>query len=235
MDEVEQLDIAIMLGLGDSHGQAAIEWTVDNLSARFGIMQNGRMINADSFTDAQKTDWGAGLGTRRAYRFPFSDQLILPQTLGIPTVSTRLCFDSRAATGGIALLQKLGLLRWLRHGSLRKTAVRSFGKIRFGSERYAIKVEAAGLKNGAKATAEYMIQGFRESAITAQVAAIAAAAVYRNGSGTPGIYHLEQLLRVRLGEDAISLYMPGQEDKEIEVITGLHCWSRDSYNNTFDS
>ncbi len=226
MDEVQQLDIAIMLGLGDSHGQAAIEWTVDNLSARFEIMKDGKMANVDSFTGAKRTDWGAGLGIRRAYRFPFSDQLILPQTLGIPSVSNRLCFDSRAATGGIALLQKLGLLRWLRRGRLRAVAVRSFGKIRYGTERYAIKVEATGLKNGAKATAEYVIQGFRESTVTAQVAAIAAGVVYSNGSGTPGIYHLEQLLRVRLGEDRISLYLPGKESAGVEEITGLYCWSR---------
>lgn len=229
MDEVQQLDIAILLGLGDSHGQAAIEWTVDNLSVQFGIMQNGEITRVDSFTDGKKTDLGAGLGKRRAYRFPFSDQQILPQTLGIPSVSTRLCFDSRAATSGIAWLQKLGLLRWLRRGRLRKATVYAFGKIRLGTERYAIKVKASGMKNGAQATAEYVIQGFRESTITAQVAAIAAGTVYTNGGGVPGIYHLEQLLRVRLGEDRISLYLQGQEDAGIEEeITGLQCWSRHS-------
>lgn len=232
MDKVQQLDIAVLLGLGDSHGQAAIEWTVDNLAAQFEVMQNGKAIRADSFTDAKITDWGVSLGKRRAYRFPFSDQQVLPQTLGIPTVSTRLCFDSRAATSGIAVLQKLGLLKWLGHRRFRKMAVRSFGTIRLGTERYAIKVEASGLKNGAAATSEYVIQGFRESTITAQVAAIAAGTLYSNGYVTPGIYHLEQLLRVRLSEDRISLYLPGQEDAGMdEEIRGLQCWARHSYTN----
>ncbi|WP_019914280.1 saccharopine dehydrogenase family protein [Paenibacillus sp. HW567] len=232
MDKVQQLDIAVLLGLGDSHGQAAIEWTVDNLAAQFEVMQNGTAVRADSFTDARRTDWGADLGTRRTYRFPFADQQILPQTLGIPTVSTRLCFDSRAATSGIAALQKLGLLKWLGHRRFRKATVRSFGKIRLGTERYAIKIEALGLKNGAAATAEYVIQGLRESTITAQVAAIAAGTLYSSGYATPGIYHLEQLLRVRLSEDRLSLYLSGQEDAGIyEEITGLRCWSRHSYTD----
>ncbi|WP_233181252.1 hypothetical protein [Paenibacillus sonchi] len=45
----------------------------------------------------------------------------------------------------------------------------------------------------------------------------------------------EQLLWVRLGEDRISLYLPGQGEGDMEEITGLHCWFRDSYNNPFDS
>ncbi|WP_161487845.1 hypothetical protein [Paenibacillus glacialis] len=31
----EEIEIAVMLGLGDAHGKAEIEWTVSSLGARF--------------------------------------------------------------------------------------------------------------------------------------------------------------------------------------------------------
>ncbi|ASA21389.1 saccharopine dehydrogenase family protein [Paenibacillus donghaensis] len=229
MDETWQLDISVLLGLGDSHGQAAIEWTVDNLNAEYEVMQSGRSHRVKSFTDGQTIDWGQSLGRRRAYRFPFSDQLTLPDTLGIATASTRLCFDSRIATYGLALLQKLGLLRWLERSRIRNAAVRSFGRVRWGTDKYAIKVEATGLRNGAKAKAEYVIQGSKESTITAQVAAAIAGILFKEWSGSPGVYHVEQLFGLQLGEHQISLYLRGDADRLSEAsnpIGGLNCWSR---------
>lgn len=71
LDHTEQIDISIMLGLGDSHGQAAMEWTVDNLGADFEITEHGRPRTASSFTEAKAADFGFALRTHRAYRFPF--------------------------------------------------------------------------------------------------------------------------------------------------------------------
>jgi saccharopine dehydrogenase-like NADP-dependent oxidoreductase len=39
LDQVDAADIYILLGLGESHGRAAIEWTVDNLSAVYSVME----------------------------------------------------------------------------------------------------------------------------------------------------------------------------------------------------
>ncbi|WP_342563834.1 saccharopine dehydrogenase NADP-binding domain-containing protein [Paenibacillus sp. FSL R7-0345] len=228
LDKAEQLDIGILLGLGDSHGQAAIEWTVDNLSAQFEVMQKGRETRVDSLTDGLLTDWGTGLGKRRAYRFPFADQQTLARTLRIPTVSTRLCFDSKAATAGIALLQKLGLLSLLKGRRMRGAAVASFGRIRWGSEQYAVKVEASGLKNGAAARSEYVIRGLKEATITARVAAIVAGTIYLEGHSKPGIHHLEQLFRVQLQTDRLTLQLQDQvpDSGSYNTISGISCWSR---------
>lgn len=230
LDEVRQLDIGILLGLGDSHGQAAIEWTVDNLSAQFEVMHEGRRVRVDSFTDGLLTDWGTGLGRRRAYRFPFADQQTLARTLRISTVSTRLCFDSRAVTAGIALLQKLGLLRLLKGRRLRRAAVAGFGRVRWGSEQYAVKVEGSGLKNGAPARFEYVVHGLKEAEITAQVAAIVAESIYSAGNTKPGIHHLEQLFKVKLEQDRLSLQLQNRESGSsgYNTITGISCWSRRS-------
>lgn len=71
LEQTESIDISILLGLGDSHGQAALEWTVDNLGAVFEITEHGKTRTASSFTERKSTDFGLGLRTRTAYRFPF--------------------------------------------------------------------------------------------------------------------------------------------------------------------
>lgn len=66
LGETDQIDFAIMLGLGDAHGEAAIEWTADNVGARFDITQNGRQVEALSFTDGKTFDFGADIGNHLA-------------------------------------------------------------------------------------------------------------------------------------------------------------------------
>ncbi|BCE05009.1 hypothetical protein RSC2_03011 [Bacillus paralicheniformis] len=70
LDETSRIDIAIMLGLGDSHGKAAIEWTVDHLNTVYDVKENGHLMEVSSFTDGRRTNFGGRLGRRTAYRFP---------------------------------------------------------------------------------------------------------------------------------------------------------------------
>ncbi|MCC3374215.1 saccharopine dehydrogenase family protein [Cohnella sp. REN36] len=195
LDQVDNIDISIMLGMGDQHGKAAIEWTVDNLGTDFDVMREGRKVTVASFTDAIKTDFGVRLGRRKAYRFNFSDQHVLPRTLGVPSVSTRLCFDSSVATKLLAWLRATGIFRLLRLKPIRYTAVQLFGKVRFGKDIYAVKIDAQGKKDQKDVKVECFLQGRNEARITAKVAAAVADTVYR--SELPyGVYHIEQLFEL---------------------------------------
>lgn len=53
LDVTESVDISIMLGLGDRHGKAAVEWTVDNLLSTFQVMENHRVKTVASFSDGR--------------------------------------------------------------------------------------------------------------------------------------------------------------------------------------
>ncbi|MFF2015520.1 saccharopine dehydrogenase family protein [Paenibacillus sp. NPDC058177] len=229
MDHTNRADITIMLGLGDSHGKAAIEWTVDNLRVDFDIVENGSLVAATSFTSGKTSDLGKGLGRRTAYRFPFSDQQTLPRTLGIPSISTRLCFDSRIATGSVALLQKFGLKKMLRSERMRKAAVWSFGKLRYGSDQFAIKVDAYGTKNGLPFTAEYGLQGSNEARTTARTAAAVAGAIY-DAILPPGIFHIEELFTMELASDRLSLRLTNSaENGQSFTIDEIRCWDREVF------
>lgn len=227
MDRTESIDISVMLGLGDSHGKAAIEWTVDSLSASFNIVEKGLSVPVNSFTDGKQTDFGGSIGRHTAFRFPFSDQFTLPRTLGIPSVSTRLCFDSRLATVSIAVLQKMGLMTLLRGERGRNIAVKSFGKLRFGSERFAVKVDAYGYKDGSRMLGEYSIQGINESKITAKTAAAVAEAVYSAAELPTGVFHLEQLFGMTMHKEHLLLALTGEgEIGPYYEIDDVEYWSR---------
>ncbi|WP_244310625.1 hypothetical protein [Paenibacillus ottowii] len=81
MDQTDELNISLRLGLGDQHGQAAIEWTVDQIHTDLEVIEQGRPVTQRSFTDGIVADFGVGVDRHRAYRFPFSDQQTLPRTL----------------------------------------------------------------------------------------------------------------------------------------------------------
>lgn len=226
MDEVQRIDIGIMLGLGDAHGKAAIQWTVDSLSRSFHITESGSARRVSSFTEGLKTDFGADLKARTAYRFPFSDQETLPHTLGVPSVSTRLCFDSRIVTSTIALFKGLGFDRLLRLKPMRSLAIQLLGKLRVGSARYAVKITGYGVKSGVETLIEYGLQGTEEAEITAQTAIAVAMAVY--SSNLPkGVYHIEQLFELDLYESKLELRLKEDENKlSIAAISNIESWTR---------
>lgn len=192
MDQVHSADIFIMLGLGEKHGDAAIEWMVDNMASSFSVVENGINKQVRSLEDGKATEFPGKYGLRMAYRFDFSDQHVLPETLGIPTISTRICFDSSGTTRLIALLKKLGLFRSIRYSAVRRTMVNLFSKFHMGSEVYVAKASAIGIHNAKPVCYECSIHGQRESFITGKTAAFVAKKLVQQNY-RHGIFHIEEL------------------------------------------
>lgn len=194
LDQVDSADIYILLGLGETHGRAAIEWTVDHLNADFSVFEQGHRKQVTSFSDGKRIDFSERLGTKKAFRFNFSDQHVLPQTLGLPSVSTRLCFDSAMVTSLLASLKRLGLLQWIKHPLIRKKVVDLFEKSQRGSEIYVAKVDVKGQLNGQKVRYQGAIRGEKEFVATGKVAAYVAKNVYACHT-PPGVFHMEELFQ----------------------------------------
>ncbi|MDF2961546.1 MAG: Saccharopine dehydrogenase [Paenibacillus sp.] len=194
LDEVHSADIYIMLGLGDQHGKAAIEWMVDNINANYSVLEKGLRINVRSFEDGKKTRFPGTLGRRTAYRFNFADQHVLPDSLGIQTISTRICFDSAATTNLLALLKKLGVYRFLQYSSFRQMVIKLFEKLHWGSDVFVAKVSAEGLINNRTVRYECSIQGQKEYYISGKIAAFVAKNIYKK-EHQYGIFHMEELFQ----------------------------------------
>ncbi|WP_181469703.1 saccharopine dehydrogenase family protein [Paenibacillus sp. MDMC362] len=195
LDVTESVDISIMLGLGDRHGKAAVEWTVDNLLSTFQVMENHRIKTIASFSDGRSVFFGEKIGCKSVYRFPFSDQSTLPNTLEVPTVSTRLGFDSSPLTSILAGFRASGLYHLLKVKWIRNAAVQAFMNKRMGSDDVALKIEAHGKRHGKNSTVESLLVGRDQSRITAKVAARVADAVY-SGNIACGVFHIEQVFEL---------------------------------------
>ncbi|WP_449600037.1 saccharopine dehydrogenase family protein [Paenibacillus sp. Marseille-Q9583] len=193
IEQTEDIEIGIMLGLGDSHGKAAIEWTVNSLGGKFEVMQKNRQVEVESFTDRKSYYFGDDLGSRYAYRFPFSDQQTLAQTLKASSISTRFCLDSVFVTKMLAIAKKTGAVRLLKTSWVNRWMVRAMERLHIGSDQFAIKVEARGRnREGKPMHVDLILQGKNQSIITAKVTAAVSKLLY-DSPFPGGVFHIEQI------------------------------------------
>lgn len=189
--DMTHADIYILLGMGDIHGDAALQWTLDNMNGEFTIRDNGKSKRVKGFEASKQTVFPGRIGKRTAYRFNFSDQHVLPQTLSLENVSTWMCFDSALMTYLFALLKKMGLSRILTVKSVERFFISLLKRFRFGSAEFVIKVEGANSREE-RVLYECSLSGEVEGRITGLVAAKVAERLFLS-SLPSGVFHVEQL------------------------------------------
>lgn len=161
-----QARIGVLIGSGEHHGPAALEWTVDGLGRLRGTWEM-------RFPEPH--------GRRKVHRFPFSDQYTLPRTLGLDTARTGLCLDSRAVTAVLAGAGHPAAVRVLRQPRVRRTVLRILGRVHVGSDEFAVTVACGDVRAG--------FSGRGQSRATG----LAAAHLLRRLPGLPpGVAHIEQ-------------------------------------------
>jgi short subunit dehydrogenase-like uncharacterized protein len=209
MDRVDRLDILVELGLGDSHGRAAIEWMLDNLDAEYEVPQNGELQTVRSFDESIELPLPTG-SVQRAYRFNLSDQHVLARTLGVPSVSTWVSFTSPLFTRLAARASTSPVAKWLRQPFLRRLAVRSLQNVGVGSDRCAVAVRALGIGEDGDDTCIIGVTGHNEALMTGVVAAETARQLLTN-TPAPGVYHSEQVIALDQIVEALERELPGLE------------------------
>lgn len=193
IEDVGHIDIFLMLGLGEKHGEAAVRWTVENFATEFSIRDKHDQRRVWPFHEGKSTVFPEGLGRRKAYRFNFPDQHVIIRTLEIPSAASWLCFDSALTTNLLALSERLGGLRLLRLRSLRNIVVRILRSFQFGSDIFAAKAQAYSLKNPLGGPYESTMIGNNETRATAIIASDVAREIYKSPLSA-GVFHLEQLI-----------------------------------------
>ncbi|RZS36437.1 hypothetical protein EV193_107118 [Herbihabitans rhizosphaerae] len=99
------VDIVILLGAGEAHGDAAVRWAYGLLGKPLTDPEGGRIRN---YTKGKRFEL-PGFGRRTVYRADYSDQHALTRDLGVP-VRSYFGTDSRLATAGLAALTWLPAL-----------------------------------------------------------------------------------------------------------------------------
>lgn len=194
LDEVDELDVFVMLGLGEAHGAAALTWMIERLTSEYTIHNDGRHRLVKAFGERKRTVFPGSIGRRTAYRFDFSDQHTLATTLNLAAASTWVCFESAAVTNLVHLLQRTHLLSLLRFDAIKTTSVKLLQRVRFGSDLFVTKVVATGKLRGEASTHTSWASGHGEAETTGVIAAEVAAHLYT--TPTPrGVFHIDQIIR----------------------------------------
>ncbi|MBJ7329752.1 MAG: hypothetical protein JHC95_07645 [Solirubrobacteraceae bacterium] len=111
-----RIDVAVRYELADRSGPDSFAY-MDRFAERFEITIDGRQQLVPGLSDGRRATF-ADRSRARCYRFDTPEQFTLPVTLGVPTVATRIGFDSAVATRSMVGLRRVGALRALSHPRL---------------------------------------------------------------------------------------------------------------------
>lgn len=183
LDGAIEARIGILLGLGDTHGQAAIDWTLENFKR----------------APIEQLHFGQNHRPHPTMEFNFADQHVLRRTRGIDDVKTLLTFDSPALSR--ILFHLLPIVT--KSVVLRRLVSKSMMHIRLGSDRTALSIEVKGLRDGHEAKATMSLEGREEAAITALVAAQTVQLLIET-TITPGVWHIDQVTSIEHYSDCLA-------------------------------
>lgn len=181
---VNLIEIYILLGIGEKHGEAAYRWTFDNIHSSYYLKKN---ILIKSFSKPKKSNL---LGERNFYTFNFSDQHTLAKTLSINKVITRMAFDSKILTHFVALCRKFYLTRIYTNKNIQDFFIALFTKTTVGSDLFAVKII---VKNDNAEKNEFSFSGNGEGKITAYVA-IELVKYILSENKIYGVKHIHQII-----------------------------------------
>jgi len=174
MERIEAVTIAVLLGLGDAHGPAAVNWTLDNLHP----LAPGAV---------QMLGFGPQAKPVATIPFAFAHQHVLARRHAMAMVTTRLGLDSPLISRlSLRLLARLGPSGWFR-----QLLHWSMTRFRLGSDRASLLVEAAGQGPDRPLHRRLKFDGRAEATITALVAA--RVALMLPGARRPGVWHIDEI------------------------------------------
>jgi hypothetical protein len=118
---VDEIETALLLNAGDISGAASFDYFLQELSMRYGAWIDGADRPIAAFTSPRKVCFPDPVGERRAFLFPFSDQVLYPRTMGVRTVVTRLAIEPGWVASILHMLTRTGAAGLLRHDRLRRS------------------------------------------------------------------------------------------------------------------
>lgn len=176
VEPIDHFDSALLAGLGEKHGAGGSAWILSHLSDGAGM---ARFHFREPYQH------------KAVYRFAFSDQYTLPQTLPITDAATWLGFDSSLMTHLIGLA-RLPILRHLfRQRAIKQLLLNTTQRWQFGTDDFVLTTRAS------RGTDTYQawLRGKREGVATGLVAAEVVQRLMMHHLPA-GVYHIEQLFQL---------------------------------------
>ena len=100
----DSIETSLLLSASDVTGPASFDYFVQELTMPFDVHVDDTDRPAHAFSDPRRVTFPSPVGPRRAYLFPFSDQVLYPLTMNAGTVTSRLALDPQRLARLLALL-----------------------------------------------------------------------------------------------------------------------------------
>lgn len=138
----DSIETSLLLSANDVSGPASFEYFLQELAMTFQVHIDGTDRPARPFTDPQPVTFPPPVGIRRAYLFPFSDQVLYPRTLNARTVRTRLALEPAPLARLLAFLVRTPAVRVVSRDSVRQklASSRRKGRANEGAQ-FALRVD----------------------------------------------------------------------------------------------
>jgi saccharopine dehydrogenase-like NADP-dependent oxidoreductase len=170
---IGHFDAALLTGLGEKHGIGGTSWILKRLTECMG---------------SKRFYFQQPYHHRTTYRFAFSDQFTLPNTLPIAEAATWMGFDSWLVTHLIGMARLPVLRQLFQQPSIQRLFLKATQRWQFGSDEFVL----AACATGAACSYRAWLRGQSEVKITALVAAEVIRRIAQN-SYPAGVHHIEQL------------------------------------------
>ncbi len=187
---VESLDLFVLLGAGDSHGPAAIEWTLAHFDSEFEIVEAGRPRRVKAQREHRRAELPGDRKPAYGVRFDFPEQRSLARTLGIPTVSSWLATLPASAARSMRLAALAGGGELTRRPRSRAGLLRLLSRGWVGSDECGVLVQATLADGG---TIEASLISRDQSRLTGILTGLFAAEVIE-ARVEPGVHHSDQAI-----------------------------------------
>lgn len=191
--EVRQLDLFVLLGVGDDHGLAALEWTLDKFDSEFIVIENGQ----PHWVRAQRETRSAQIPGRRrrvlGVRFDFPEQRSLPRTLGVPTVSSWMATLPPSVARSMRIAALAGGGELTRRPRSRRALLKSLERGGVGTDECGVLVQATDADGQ---MTEISVLSRDQSGLTAIATSLMAIEVIE-GRVPVGVHHSDRVIEPR--------------------------------------
>jgi saccharopine dehydrogenase (NAD+, L-lysine forming) len=188
---VDVIETSLLLSASDTAGPASFDYFLQELSMPFDVHVNGTDLPAHAFSDPRVIEFPLPFGPRTAYLFPFSDQVLYPQTMGVRTAVTRLAIEPARLARLLAAAVRVGAARLVAGERVRHVLAKRHRRLTSEEgARFALRVDV--MRDGRSAYAT-LVGGAQANAAAAGASATVRALMEGEVS-EPGVWMPEQVI-----------------------------------------
>jgi hypothetical protein len=106
---IETIDLDVLFSLKDKAGPNSIEF-VDQLGTAYDVFDGGNLRSGKPMTEPKYVNFNSGFSAH-TYRFDTPDQLTLPMSSSVNSVSARISYDDKHTVGFLSFMVRSALWR----------------------------------------------------------------------------------------------------------------------------